>query len=217
MNLRPTPDRANVYLDIETASLDNKNPDGALSALTGRIVCIVTLTDDGTTLKEQAFAGQDEAEMLQAFWRSVKPGQCFVGHNALNFDLPFIRQRSWILNVRPSRRIDLRRFYTQDVIDTLQVFSNWGATRFPALNDLAAALGCGQKSAEGSKVSEWWTAGDLESIVRYCRQDVLLSYRIFCRLMFLDLPKRFTALAENSPLTKSAAAESVGAFQDCRT
>jgi DNA polymerase elongation subunit (family B) len=193
MNLRPTPDRANVFLDIETASLDN-NPEGALSALKGRLLCVCTLTDDGNSLKERAFVGEDETELLKAFWGSVRPGQCFVGHNALNFDLTFIRQRSWILGVRPSRRIDLRRFYSQDVIDTMQLFSNWGATKFPGLNDLADALGCGQKCAEGSKVSEWWAARDLASIVAYCRQDVLLTYKIYCRLMFRSLPERFSEL-----------------------
>jgi DNA polymerase elongation subunit (family B) len=196
MNLRPTPDRANVFLDIETASLDN-NPEGALSALKGRLLCVCTLTDDGNSLKEQAFVGEDETELLKAFWGSVRPGQCFVGHNALNFDLTFIRQRSWILGVRPSRRIDLRRFYSQDVIDTMQLFSNWGATKFPGLNDLADALGCGKKSAEGSRVSEWWAARNLASIVAYCQQDVLLTYKIYSRLMFRNLPDRFSELEQS--------------------
>jgi predicted PolB exonuclease-like 3'-5' exonuclease len=194
MNLRPKPDRANVFLDVETTTLDNNNAKGALSALTGRIVCACTLRDDGTTLTEETFIGQDEAELLRGFWRSLKPTDTLVGHNALNFDLTFIRQRSWILEVRPSRRIDLRRFYTRDVVDTLQIFSNWGVTKYPGLNDLADALGVGQKIADGCQVGDWWTAGDLGSIAAYCRADVRLSYKVYNRLMFLSLPDRFTTL-----------------------
>jgi DNA polymerase elongation subunit (family B) len=194
MNLRPTPDRANVFLDVETTTLDNENPKGALSALTGRIVCVCTLRDNGTTLTEQTFIGQDEAELLRGFWQSVKPTDTLVGHNALNFDLTFIRQRSWILEVRPSRRIDLRRYYTKDVVDTMQVFSNWGTTKFPGLNDLAEALGVGQKTGEGCQVGDWWAAGDLGSIAAYCRADVRLSFKVYNRLLFLSLPDRFAAL-----------------------
>lgn len=198
MNLKPTPSRRNLYLDIESVALDNNDTKGALSALTGRIACICTLADDGAELREQTFIGQDEAELLGAFWQSLRPGDTLIGHNALNFDLTFIRQRSWILNIRPSRRIDLRRFYSQDVVDTMQLFSNFGSTKFPSLNALADALGCGHKSAEGCEVADWWIAGDLASIESYCRQDVLLSYKIYCRLMFLPLPSRFAALVNAS-------------------
>lgn len=198
MNLKPTPARANVFLDVETTTLDNDNPKGALSALTGRIVCICTLRDDGTVLTEQTFIGQDEAELLRGFWQSLTPTDTLVGHNALNFDLTFIRQRSWILGVRPSRRIDLRRFYSSDVVDTMQLFSNWGATKYPGLNDLAEAIGVGQKTGEGCQVAEWWSAGDLDSIANYCRADVRLTFKVYNRLMFLNLPDRFVALEEAS-------------------
>ena len=83
MNLKPTPARANVFLDVETTTLDNDNPKGALSALAGRIVCICTLRDDGTSLTEQTFIGQEEAELLRGFWRSLTPTDTLVGHNAL--------------------------------------------------------------------------------------------------------------------------------------
>lgn len=155
MNLRPRPDRVNVFLDIETTTLDNKIEKGSLSALTGRLACVCTLRDDGSTLTEQTFIGQDEAQLLHRFWQSLKPSDTLHGHNALNFDLTFIRQRSWILGVRPSRRIDLRRFYSQDVVDTMQLFSNWGATKFPGLDDLAEALGVGQKTGSGCQVGDW--------------------------------------------------------------
>jgi Predicted 3'-5' exonuclease related to the exonuclease domain of PolB len=59
---------------------------------------------------------------------------------------------------------------------------------------LAVALGIGQKTGDGCQVADWWAVGDLEAIASYCRADVRLSYKVYNRLMFLDLPDRFAAL-----------------------
>src|SRR3989442_11574605 len=115
-----------VVVDIETVSLDPNLDKGALDALTGRIVCIGMLMDDGTCLKEVAIAGEDEVQILTKFWSTIKSTDVLVGHNVLEFDIPFIRQRSWIMGIRPSRVVDLRKYYTVDVQDTMQVWTNWG-------------------------------------------------------------------------------------------
>src|ERR1019366_6744177 len=78
------------------------------------------------------------------------------GHNVHDFDLPFIRQRSWIRGVRPTGVVDLRRYYTVDVRDTLQIWTNWGFKKQGVtLDALGAALECGQKSGHGFDVSQW--------------------------------------------------------------
>jgi hypothetical protein len=53
MHIKPTPARRNVVLDIETVPIDPAIPDGALAAITDRIVCISMLIDDGQTISEQ--------------------------------------------------------------------------------------------------------------------------------------------------------------------
>ncbi len=183
-NLQAAPYRRIVTLDIETVSLDRNLPKGALDALTGRIVCICLLIDDGSTLKEVAIAHEDEAKILADLWNTVRPTDLFVGHNILDFDLCYIRQRSWILGIRPSRTLDLRRFYTLDVKDVMQLWCNWGFKKGVSLDALASALGCGQKTGHGENVQEWWAVRDLATIKEYCLQDVRLAYDIFHRLTY---------------------------------
>lgn len=161
MQIKPTPARRNIVLDIETVSLNSADPQGALSDLAGRIVCIGMLIDNSESIVEVAITGQDERDLLIRFWEAIRETDLLIGHNVLNFDLPFIRQRSWLLGTRPTRRIDLRRFYSKDVFDTLQIWCNWGATKYPGLDELGQAFGCGSKIGSGSQVAEWWSAGKL--------------------------------------------------------
>lgn len=139
-----------VVLDIETVAIDPKEQKGALESLSGRIVCVGLLFADGHSATEIAIADEDERRLLRQFWSAVNPSDVFVGHNILEFDLPFIRQRSWIHNVPPSRPIDMRRFYTHDVIDTMQVWGNWGFGKKVSLDALARVLGVGRKTARGT-------------------------------------------------------------------
>src|SRR5947207_4302392 len=91
--------RRAVVVDIETLSVDPRIEKGALDALTGRIVCIGLLIDDGRNISEATIADEDELKILTEFWGTIQPTDVLVGHNVLEFDLPFIRQRSWIFGI----------------------------------------------------------------------------------------------------------------------
>jgi DNA polymerase elongation subunit (family B) len=185
-----TADRRTVVLDIETAALDPSQEKGALDAMTGRVVCIGMLIDAGDTVSEIMLADDDEHVLISGFWNTVRPGDVFVGHNVLDFDIQFLRQRSWILGIQPSRAIDTRKYYTADVIDTLQLWTKWtGSKKGVTLDALGSALGCGRKSGEGTGVAEWWAVRDIESIKRYCADDVRLTYGVYCRLTYQDAKK----------------------------
>src|SRR4051794_18469544 len=103
MVVKPTQQNRHVVLDIETVTTNPDNEKGALTALCGRIVCICLLVDDGQSISERTLISQDERWLLEELWEDLRPSDIFVGHNILEFDLPFIRQRSWILNAKPSR------------------------------------------------------------------------------------------------------------------
>jgi len=147
-------------------------------------VCIAMLIDDGVCPTELAVTNEDETQMLTEFWSTIYPTDVLVGHNVLEFDIPFIRQRSWIHSIRPSRVIDTRRFYTVDVQDTMQIWTNWGFKKGVSLDALSAALGCGQKIGHGMDVAGWWAMRDLRSIREYCLQDCWIAYQVYCRLTY---------------------------------
>ena len=184
-------DRRVVVLDIETVALEPSDEKGALDALTGRVVCISMMFDNGKLATEVTFADGDERHMINGFWNALRPGDVVVGHNVLDFDIRFLQQRSWILGIQPTRAFDTRRYYTADVIDTLQLWTNWsGNKKGVTLDALGAALGCGRKTGEGAKVAQWWAEGDIDRIKKYCGDDVRLSYRVFCRLTYQE-PTQF--------------------------
>ena len=195
-------ERRTVVLDIETVALDPSDEKGALDAMTGRVVCVGMLVDDRKAAKEITFAGEDEARIITGFWDALRPSDAVVGHNVLDFDIRFLQQRSWILGIQPSRTLDTRRYYTADVIDTLQLWINWsGNKKGVTLDALGAALGCGRKTGEGTNVAQWWAERDIDSIKRYCLEDVQLTYRVFCRLTYQE--PRQLALDEEQLFTTS--------------
>ena len=178
-------ERRTVVVDIETVSLDATDDQGALNAMKGRVVCIGMLVDDSIALTETAFAGENEHSIISEFWSALKPNDLLVGHNVLDFDLPFLQQRSWILGIKPNFTFDTRRYYTKDVIDTLQLWTNWtGNKKGVTLDGLGKVLGCGRKTGEGANVAQWWAQRDIDRIKKYCLDDVRLAYRVYCRLMY---------------------------------
>jgi len=72
----------------------------ALDALTGRILAIGYFNPDND--KHIVDSGE-ELQLLENFWRQyeskVSDRRSIVGHNILNFDLPFICRRSWLLGI----------------------------------------------------------------------------------------------------------------------
>ena len=194
-----------LALDIETVALDPTDEKGALDGMSGRVVCIGMLIDDQEAITEITLTDEDERRLITEFWRTVAPEDVLVGHNVLDFDLRFLRQRSWILGIKPSRTLDTRKYYSKEVIDTLQLWTNWGNKTGVTLDALGAALGCGKKSGNGGKVAGWWAERDIDSIKTYCQEDVRLAYRIFCRLTYRE-PKPVPSNVQPAPVGPPAVA-----------
>jgi hypothetical protein len=191
MNTKPSASRRNVVLNIEAAAINPSDPRGTVAAHTRSVVCISMLVDDGISIIEHSFVSLDEERLLRQFWGRVNPGDLFIGQNSLEFDLSFVRQRSWIVGIKPSSDVDLRRFYSHDLIDIMHMWSQGGATLRPSLEGRDDVLGLQGKTARASKVAEWWALGDLDSIAEYCREDVRLTFQVFLKLTFQTLPDRY--------------------------
>jgi hypothetical protein len=176
-----------VTLDIETISTNPQDPNGALDARTGRIVCIGLLIDNAVGLNPLVICDQDEKKILERFWTTITENDVLVGHNILAFDLMFIRQRSWILGVKPPIALNLRKYYTETVIDLMEMWTNW-STRYKGagLDNIAQALGVGQKNGHGSEVGQMWAAGEYVKVMDYCMSDVWLAYNVYCRLHYRE-------------------------------
>jgi hypothetical protein len=80
--------------------------------------------------------------------------------------------------------INLAKFRTDPVYDTMAIWSNWDNRGWIKLDVLARALNVESKSGSGDQVKEMWANGRGEDIARYCLQDTYVTYACYCRMIF---------------------------------
>ncbi len=158
--------------------------DGTFSS----IVCIGLLefSDHMEPRGAVAWYGDNERELLRQFWSRIaqdKPS-LIITHNGLGFDLPFIKKRSIIQQIKPSLDINLAKFRTEPVYDTMAIWSNWDARCWIKLDVLARALNVETKSGSGAQVADMWGQGQGVELARYCLQDTYVTYACYCRMNF---------------------------------
>lgn len=171
---------------VEDEQYEKSSFDGTFS----RIVCIgmILLTDAMEAQGAVSWYGKNEKGLLQQFWTKV--GQIrpalYITHNGLGFDLPFIKKRSVVHQVKPPFEISLAKFRTEPVYDTMAVWSNWDQRGWAKLDVLARALDVETKSGSGKQVAEMWAKGLGREIADYCLQDTYVTYACYCRMTFRE-------------------------------
>jgi len=110
----------------------------------------------------------------------------FVGHNLIDFDLPFIFRRSVILGACPHPSFPIMPSrYSERVYDTMAQWAGFG-NRIK-LDALAKALGVGSKGdIDGSMVYDYYAAGRIDELAEYCKNDVRLTRDVWQRMTFQE-------------------------------
>jgi hypothetical protein len=133
--------------------------DAALSATTGRVLIIGTLRSEDGAIN---ILSGDEVDILRAFWQLCEtvrlPFATFmVGFNSDDFDLPFLVQRSWALNVEIPWWVMTGRHFDGQFVDLMK---RWlcGRRDFTGqgLDAVSAALGCGRTFGDGKDFGRLW-------------------------------------------------------------
>lgn len=148
----------------------------------GRICCIGYAVDNQPA---ECLSG-DEKEILQKFWGIAKDADLFIGHNVMEFDFRFVHKRSVILGVRPSRNLSFARYRSDPIFDTMKEWEKWGA-QGTSLHKLSIALGISspkEEGIDGSKVYDYFLAGKLDDICKYCMRDVDATRKVYKRMTF---------------------------------
>ncbi|TSC93857.1 MAG: hypothetical protein CEN91_102 [Candidatus Berkelbacteria bacterium Licking1014_85] len=155
--------------------------DTALSGDFGQILCIGFAKNNDPV---EIISG-DEKEMLKNFW--IATGNCdlFIGHNLMNFDLPFIYKRSIIHGIRPTKDLSFARYRNFPIYDTMCEWNKWSNTS-TSLDKLAKIfdLESSKQGIDGSQVYDFYLAGKSQEIYDYCKRDVELTRKIYKRLIF---------------------------------
>lgn len=173
----------------------------ALKAEYGRILCIgVILEKDDREWRKGVFGYNiedetlhtDEEKTLRGFWQMMRNDfdvrrDLIIGHNVMDFDLPFIYKRSRILGIKPTVKLSFARYRSFPIYDTMREWALWNLReKAISLKHLAEILKVEQKKTEGidgSLVYDEFLAGNHSKIAEYCLQDVEVAKAVFCRLM----------------------------------
>ena len=174
-------------VDLGRESMEQLYRDTAISGDFGRIFCIgYALEDD----KIQIISG-DEKKILKEWWMVAAKGDCFIGHNIMDFDLRFIYKRSIVNKIKPSFKhlnLSFARYRNSPIFDTMKEWEKW-SNSYIALDALAKILQLPSSKdggIDGSQVFDFFLAGKYEKIYEYCKKDVELTRQVYNRMLFKD-------------------------------
>jgi hypothetical protein len=192
------------YAEDPAAEIELQYGLGALSATSGRVLSIAVhvaptpeFQTEGIRGREYVFGidergvEQPEREALSGFLGLVanfdRETDEIVGHNVVDFDLPFIFQRCLVNELPVPRVTNLGEYNVRNVYDTMRAW--WfGAKRHVSLDDVAWAMGLESsktEEVEGSRVFDLYHAGKLKEIREYNLNDVRLTRKVYERLVRL--------------------------------
>jgi len=176
-----------------------------LNGLHGEICSVAFALDDGEIQSLTRTHENDEAWLLNKFWTALKvqtetltPGGHmsrleWIGHNIIDFDLRFLKQRSIVNGIKPPYMVPADARHGSDwVFDTMKEWcGTYGSNRYVKQDELVEVLGIeppiwsvGAMTVDGSQVWDLFKAGKFDVISTYNRLDVYKVREIHKRMIF---------------------------------
>ncbi len=161
----------------------------------GKIVCIsvgyFTFKSDIRTFRVTSYFG-DEKKLLSDFNNLMNnhfcaPQHLLCGHNAKEFDFPFIARRMIINQIPICSKLNLfgKKPWEVPHLDTLELWKFGDYKHFTSLKLLTKILGIPSSKGDidGSQVGHvYHVEKDIDRIVTYCEKDVIAVAQVFLRL-----------------------------------
>ncbi|WP_445453318.1 3'-5' exonuclease [Flavobacterium sp. 25HG05S-40] len=161
----------------------------------GKIVCIsvgyFVNKGDIRNFRVTSFFG-DEIKILKDFSSLLdthfnQAAHVLCGHNAKEFDIPFIARRMIINQIAIPHKLNLfgKKPWEIPHLDTLELWKFGDYKHFTSLKLLTKILGIPSPKGDidGSQVAHvYYVEKDIDRIVVYCEKDVIAVAQIFLRL-----------------------------------
>jgi hypothetical protein len=185
--------RIDGYEQEKQVAWESHKRDAGLSAATGRVLAVgFTSLVVNRDIEESPvdIVAHDEYTTIEhvfdAFTTASKSGAwsaCIAGHNILEFDLPFLVRRAWILGVPVPRWIRDGRYWSRAFLDTRELWQLGNRQAKSSLNHVCQALGIPGKldGVDGSQFAKLWET-DREKAKEYLTQDVRCTAAVVQRL-----------------------------------
>lgn len=166
----------------------------------GKIVCIsvgyFTLKGDIRNFRVTSFFGEEKkilldfANLLNNHFGQAQHLLC--GHNAKEFDIPFIARRMIIHQVALPAKLNLfgKKPWEIPHLDTLELWKFGDYKHFTSLKLLTKILGIPSPKGDidGSQVAQvYYIEKDIDRIVTYCEKDTIAVAQLFLRFRREDL------------------------------
>jgi DNA polymerase elongation subunit (family B) len=172
------------------------NERGGILAEFGKIVCIsVGMVHDsgqGRAIRLKSFYHDDEETLLKQFKRLLEehyntPYHLLCGHNAKEFDIPYICRRMLINGIAlPSiLQIAGKKPWEINHLDTLELWKFGDYKSFTSLSLLCHVfqISTPKDDISGADVARvYFEEKNLERIMIYCEKDVVALIQLFLRL-----------------------------------
>lgn len=160
----------------------------------GKIICLsagfFTLKNDIRHFRVTSFFGEEE-KILRDFSNLLnnhfsQPQHIMCGHNAKEFDFPFIARRMIINNVPIPQKLNLfgKKPWEVPHLDTMELWKFGDYKSFTSLKLLTKILGIPSPKGDidGSQVGHvYHVEKDIDRIVTYCEKDVVATAQVFLR------------------------------------
>ena len=162
----------------------------------GKIVCIsvgfVRETSTGKQIRMKSFYHDDEETLLNQFKRLLEehyntPYHILCGHNAKEFDFPFICRRMLINGIELPAILDIagKKPWEINHLDTMELwkFGDYKAYTSLALLCHVFKIPTPKNDISGADVARvYFEENDLERIKVYCEKDVVALIQLFLRM-----------------------------------
>lgn len=169
-----------------------RNSSGFLPPMYHKMISWVGLwiENNGMPKQKVGWHGTDEEEGLKKLFDALSTYKDFglVHHNGRGFDLPLITYRALKHGLQMPKRLnhyDIKYRYSNENVDLLDEFSNYGASSWPKLKHLGYLIDIPFKqTGEGNEVLKMFREDKLPKIEHYCYEDVMATYVVWLHLKY---------------------------------
>jgi predicted PolB exonuclease-like 3'-5' exonuclease len=191
-NVIKNPEENDDDLLIQASEELARNKSGFLPPMYHKMISWVGLwiENNGVPKQKASWHGTDEKKGLKSLFDVLSTYKDFglVHHNGRGFDLPLLTYRSLKHGIQMPKRLnhyDIKYRYSDDNVDLLDEFSNYGASSWPKLKHLGHLIGIPFKqTGEGNEVLKMFREDKLEEIEHYCYEDVMGTYVVWLHLKY---------------------------------
>lgn len=184
------------FMQSETKTADEVyNERGSIYSEFGKICCIsvgfVNSTRTGKEIRLKSFYHDDEETLLKQFKNLLEENQykfpILCGHNAKEFDFPYICRRMLINGIRLPEILNIagKKPWEISHLDTMELwkFGDYKAYTSLALLCHVFKIPTPKDDISGADVARvYYEENDLERIKIYCEKDVLALIQLFLRM-----------------------------------